>query len=102
MDRKIPKEVLRSEKRKRWIKTCAIILGSVGVIALIIFLLRDSISLDNLQLSTVDTGSIEVSVSASGKVVPAFEETVIAPIESRIVKVFKKAGDRVDIISPKF
>lgn len=100
MDRKIPKEVLRSEKRKRWIKTCAIILGSVGVIALIIFLLRDSISLDNLQLSTVDTGSIEVSVSASGKVVAAFEETVIAPIESRIVKVFKKAGDRVDEGTP--
>lgn len=50
MDRKIPKEVLRSEKRKRWIKTGAIILGSVAVIALIIFLLRDSISLDNLQL----------------------------------------------------
>src|SRR5690554_2274615 len=100
MDRKIPKKVLRSEKRKRWIKTCAIILGSVAVIALIIFLLRDSISLDNLQLSTVDTGSIEVSVSASGKVVPAFEETVIAPIESRIVKVFKKAGDRVDEGTP--
>ena len=100
MDRKIPKEVLRSEKRKRWIKTGAIILGSVAVIALIIFLLRDSISLDNLQLSTVDTGSIEVSVSASGKVVPAFEETVIAPIESRIVKVFKKAGDRVDEGTP--
>lgn len=100
MDRKIPKEVLRSEKRKRWIKTGAIILGSVGVITLIIFLLRDSISLDNLQLSTVDTGSIEVSVSASGKVVPAFEETVIAPIESRIVKVFKKAGDLVDEGTP--
>lgn len=100
MDRKIPKKVLRSEKRKRRIKTGAIILGSVAVIALIIFLLRDSISLDNLQLSTVDTGSIEVSVSASGKVVPAFEETVIAPIESRIVKVFKKAGDRVDEGTP--
>src|SRR5690554_119426 len=100
MDRKIPKKVLRSEKRKRWIKTGAIILGSVAVIALIIFLLRDSISLDNLQLSTVDTGSIEVSVSASGKVVPAFEETVIAPIESRIVKVFKKAGDLVDEGTP--
>lgn len=81
-------------------KTGAIILGSVGVIALIIFLLRDSISLDNLQLSSVDKGSIEVSVSASGKVVPAFEETVIAPIESRIVKVFKKAGDLVDEGTP--
>ena len=100
MDREIPKEVLRAEKRKRWIKASAIILGSVGVIALIIFLLRDSISLDNLQLYTAEIGTIEVTVSASGRVVPAFEETVIAPIESRIVKVYKKAGDQVDEGTP--
>lgn len=78
----------------------AIILGSIGIVALLIFLLRDSISLDNLQLSTAETGTIEVTVSASGRVVPAFEETVIAPIESRIVKVFKKAGDEVEEGTP--
>ncbi len=100
MDREIPKEVLRAEKRKRWIKAGAILLGSIGAIALLIFLLRDSISLDNLQLSTAETGTIEVTVSASGRVVPAFEETVIAPIESRIVKVFKKAGDEVEEGTP--
>ena len=100
MDRKIPKEILQLENRKRWIKTSAIVLGSIVIIVFIIFLLRDSVSIDNLQLSTVDTGSIDVSVSASGKVMPAFEETVIAPIESRIVKVFKKAGDMVDEGTP--
>ena len=73
---------------------------SVVVIALVISLLRESISLKNIQLSAVDTGTIEVSVSASGKVVPAFEETIIAPIESRIVEVYKKAGDLVGVGTP--
>lgn len=100
MDRKIPENVLRKEKRKRWIKYGTIILSSVVVIAVIISLLRDSISLKNTQLSTVDKGTIEVTVSASGKVMPAFEETVIAPIESRIIKVHKKAGDSVDVGTP--
>jgi HlyD family secretion protein len=100
MDRKIPKEVLRKEKRKRWIKYGAIILSSAAAVAVIIALLQDSISLKNIQLSTVDEGTIEVTVSASGKVMPAFEETVIAPIESRIMKIHKKAGDSVDVGTP--
>lgn len=100
MDRKIPKEVLRKERNIKLIKLGAVILGSVIVIAVVISLLRESINLKNIQLSTVDNGTIEVSVSASGKVVPAFEETIIAPIESRIVEVYKKAGDSVDVGTP--
>lgn len=100
MDRKIPKDILLKEKRKRWIKYGTVILSSIVVIAVIISLLRDSIPLKNIQLSSVDKGTIEVTVSASGKVMPAFEETVIAPIESRIMKVHKRAGDSVDVGTP--
>ena len=100
MDRKIPKEVLRKERNIKFIKLGAVILASVIAIAVVISLLRESINLKNIQLSTVDTGTIEVSVNASGKVVPAFEETIIAPIESRIVEVYKKAGDSVDVGTP--
>ncbi|MFA5647897.1 MAG: HlyD family efflux transporter periplasmic adaptor subunit [Bacteroidales bacterium] len=100
MDRKIPKEVLQKEKRNKFIKTGAIVVTSIVAIVFIISLLRDSISLKNIHLSTVDSGTIEVSVSASGKVVPAFEEIINTPIESRIVEVYKKAGDSVDVGTP--
>lgn len=100
MDRKIPKEVLQKEKRNKLLKVGAVVVVSVVAIVVIISLLRDSISLKNMQLSTVDTGTIEVSVSASGKVVPAFEEIINTPIESRIVEVYKKAGDSVDVDTP--
>ena len=100
MDRKIPKEQLRKEKRKKIIKFGIVVIAAVVAIAVVISLLRDSISLKNIQVSTVDRGTIEVSVSASGKVMPAFEETIIAPIESRIVEVYKKAGDSVDVGTP--
>ncbi|MFA5555231.1 MAG: HlyD family efflux transporter periplasmic adaptor subunit [Phycisphaerae bacterium] len=100
MDRKIPKEVLQKEKRNKLLKVGAVVVVSVVAIIVIISLLRDSISLKNMQLSTVDTGTIEVSVSASGKVVPAFEEIINTPIESRIVEVYRKAGDSVDVDTP--
>ena len=100
MDRKIPKEVLQKEKRNKLLKVGAVVVVSVVAIIVIISLLRDSISLKNMQLSTVDMGTIEVSVSASGKVVPAFEEIINTPIESRIVEVYKKAGDSVDVDTP--
>lgn len=100
MDREIPKEILRKERRNKIIKAAAILTASVVVIALIISLLRDSVNMKNIQLSTVDSGTIEVSVSASGKVVPAFEEIINTPIESRIVEVYKKAGDSVDVGTP--
>ncbi len=100
MDRKIPKEVLLKEKQKKLIKYFSIAIAAVAVIIITISLMRDTISMKNIKLSTVDEGTIEVSVSASGKVVPAFEETIIAPIDSRIVEVYKKAGDSVDIDTP--
>ena len=100
MDRKIPKEVLLKEKKKRLIKYSSIAITAVAVIIITISLMRDTVSMKNIKLSTVDEGTIEVSVSASGKVAPAFEETIIAPIDSRIVEVYKKAGDSVDVDTP--
>lgn len=60
----------------------------------------DVVSMIDLVLSTVDKGMIEVSVSASGKVVPAFEEIINSPINSRIVEVYRKGGDSVEIGTP--
>lgn len=100
MDRKISKEVLRKEKRKKIIRYAGIFIVSAVLIGVVISLLRENISLKSITLSSADRGTIEVSVSASGKVVPAFEEIVNTPIESRIVEVYKKAGDSVDVGTP--
>lgn len=54
----------------------------------------------DIVFSVVDEGSIDVSVSASGKVVPAFEEIINSPINSRILEVYKKGGDSVEIGTP--
>ena len=67
------------------------------VIGGLIGFMQTSLQRKDLTLSTVDRGVIEVSVSASGKVVPAFEEIINSPIDSRIVEIYKKGGDSVDV-----
>ena len=97
MDREISKEVLRKERRVRLIKIGTGVAVAAVVIGGLIGLMQTSLQRKDLTFSTVDRGVIEVSVSASGKVVPAFEEIINSPIDSRIVEIYKKGGDSVDV-----
>ena len=100
MDREIPKEERRRERNKKLIRYG--VAGVAGVVALsvLISLMRTGVKEKDLVFSTVDQGTIEVSVSASGKVVPAFEEIINSPINTRILEVYKKGGDSVDVGTP--
>ncbi len=100
MDREISKEVRRKEQRKQIIKIGGGVGAAVAVIAVIISFLQTSLNRKDLTISTVDQGVIEVSVSASGKVIPVFEEIINSPINTRIVEIYKKGGDSVDVGTP--
>ena len=90
MDREIPKEIRQKERNKKIIRYSSIGVASIVVIGVLISVLRAGVEAKDLVFSTVDTGVIEVSVSASGKVVPAFEEIINSPINSRILEVYKR------------
>ena len=100
MDRKISKEVQRKEQRKQFIRIGTAVGGFIVLIVVVISMLQTSLKRKDLKISTVDKGVIEVSVSASGKVIPAFEEIINSPINSRIVEVYKRGGDSVDVGTP--
>ena len=100
MDREIPKEVRDKERKKKFIKYGAIGVAADVCIAVLISFMRSSVNKKDLVFSEVDNGTIEVSVSASGKVVPAFEEIINSPINTRIVEVYRKGGDSVDVGTP--
>ena len=100
MDREISKAEQRKEQRKQFIKIGAGVGIGIALIAVVLSFLQTSLNRKDLTISTVDKGVIEVSVSASGKVIPAFEEIINSPINSRIVEIYKKGGDSVDIGTP--
>ncbi len=100
MDRVIPKEVRQKERNKKIIKYGAIGVGCIVAISVLISFMRAGVQRKDLIISEVDEGTIEVSVSASGRVAPAFEEIINSPINTRIVEVYRKGGDSVDIGTP--
>ena len=100
MDREIPKDVLRKERNRRILKYGGIGGGCIALILILFSLMRSSVKEKDLVFSEVSKGTIEVSVSASGKVVPAFEEIINSPINTRILEVYKKGGDSVNVGTP--
>ena len=100
MDRQIPV----SEQRKKKIRKMAIV-ASVAVVVLGIgawlgSMMMPSIDRKKLMISEVDRGTIDVSVSATGNVVPAFEEIIISPISAKILEVYAHSGDSVEVGTP--
>ncbi len=95
MDRDIPVEVQRKRKRKILITVAIAGILVIGVFSSLVSVLRSGVSEKDIELVTVDKGTIEVSVSASGKVVPLAEEIITSPVSSRIMEVYKKSGDNL-------
>ena len=92
MDREIPKEVRNKERNKKIIRYSSIGVAGIVVIGILISVMRTGVEKKDLVLSTVDKGMIEVSVSASGKVVPAFEEIINSPLTAVSLKYIEKEG----------
>ena len=100
MDREISKEEIKKRRNKKIIRAAAIVFIIFTCFIIIEKWLGQSVNRADLTFSTVDRGTIEVSVNASGKVVPIFEEIINSPINSRIIETYKKSGDAVDAGTP--
>ena len=100
MDRDLSRKEIKNVRLKRVLRFS--VAGVVLLVAavLLVYSLRSSVKRSDLILSTVDRGTINVSYTASGVVAPAFEEIINSPIDSRILQIYKKGGDRVDAGTP--
>ena len=100
MDRAIPVSVQRKRRMVRYVKYAAIVAIVMGVAIWLGILMMSSVDKKSLITSQVDRGTIDVSITATGKVVPAFEEVIISPISAQILEVYAHSGDTVDVGTP--
>src|SRR5688572_8591482 len=95
MDREIAPEV-----RKRRV-TRRVVAAIVGVAALAFFFaasmrwLRPSIDRRDVRIAKVERGPVEASIQANGTIIPLVERVVSSPVEARVLRVGRRAGDRV-------
>ncbi|MDL2296864.1 HlyD family efflux transporter periplasmic adaptor subunit [Bacteroidales bacterium OttesenSCG-928-B11] len=100
MDKEIPKAVQQRQKVMRGARYVMGIVLVIGAIIVLLGLLRSRLVEKSLTIGTVDSGVLEVTVSASGKVIPLVESVIVSPISTKIVEVYRNAGDLVKTGDP--
>lgn len=96
MDREIPKEERRRESMKTRMKVGGVFLAIAVIVAVVILLLGEKVNEKELTISAAERGTIESSVSASGKIVPLYEQAIVSPVGTKIMEVYCNEGDRVE------
>ena len=100
MDREISKEVKLREKWRRILKYTMVLVGASVFIIVMVSLMKDDVAIDSLEFCKVETGNVDVSISASGVLSPVYEQIITAPINTKIIEVYAKTGDFVKEGSP--
>lgn len=100
MDREISKEVKLRERWRRVLKYSMALVGASVFVIVIVSLMKDDVAIDSLEFCKVETGNVDVSISASGVLSPVYEQIITAPINTKIIEVYAKTGDFVKEGSP--
>src|SRR5919107_2100381 len=95
MDTNISKEVVRKKKRKGLAIAFAVIALLVASVMVIRASFSSAIKKQNITTAVVELGDIENTISASGEILPEFEQVITSPINASIKSVGLDAGSSV-------
>src|ERR1051325_433567 len=95
MDREISPDVRRRVLVKRVVTATVAVAAIVFSFAATLSWLRPSIRRQDIQTAAVERGPVDATLQASGTIIPAVEQVVSAPLDSRVLRIVRRAGDRV-------
>jgi HlyD family secretion protein len=95
MDRQIAPAIRRRRRLKRLIFPAAALTVALVLVALLTGWLRPSIRRDRLRTAKVERDTVSATLDASGLVVPVFEQSLTAPLATRVVRILETAGSEV-------
>jgi HlyD family secretion protein len=95
VDRPLDDNTVLRRRVKRWSMATVSAILVIAAFALLPGWLRPSVARSRLRIGRVELGRVEATLDAAGVVVPASERSIVAPFESRVLRVLKRAGDTV-------
>ena len=95
MDRELSESTKRKKKRKIFIRITIAIVILIASIVLLRQFIRPKINSGEFYTAKATVGNIQATVSASGTVLPEFEEIISSPITSKIKGIVKNTGDNI-------
>ena len=100
MDTALPEQVIVNRKRKAVFYIIIVALVLILALLLIRSSFKSSINKSVITTAVVEKGNIENTISATGEVLPEFEEIITSPINASIQKVMMDAGSKVSAGQP--
>jgi HlyD family secretion protein len=95
MDREIAQEV----RTRRTAKRAGVVVVAVAAVlfslAATFRWLRPAVERKDVVIAKVTRGAVDLTIQASGTVVPNVEQIVSSPVEARVLHIRRRAGDRV-------
>ena len=97
MDRELTSKEKRIVKTRQMAKTIAFVCGLFAIAFIAISLSTRRIGRNDIRIATVERGNIDIGLSTSGTVSPEYQEQILSPISSRILEVYARMGDTVEV-----
>jgi HlyD family secretion protein len=97
MDREIAPEIRRRALLRR-VTLILIALAAIGFfVAATVEWLRPSLRRRDIETAIVGRGDVEAVVQTSGIVMPEVEQAISSPVEARVLRVHRRAGDSIRV-----
>ena len=83
-------------RRRRFRQITRSLAGLAALVSLFVWLpgwMRPSVDSGRIRTAQVQRGAVEETITASGTVVPQFEQILFSPVNTRLVRILHKPGD---------
>eukprot|EP01034_Spumella_vulgaris_P033367 gene33367-41178_t len=95
MDREVEPLYVQKQNNRRWIIGVVVIIAIVLAIYLFRNSLKGTIEASRIRTAAVETGDVENTISASGEIIPAYEQIITSPIRASIRRILINPGTPV-------
>ena len=95
MDREIPHDERRRRTLRRFAVAAPVLLAGAALLLWLPALFSPTLSRTRVRTAKVERGRLEAVVEASGTVIPALERALPSPLDARVLRIVKHAGDAV-------
>ncbi len=95
MDRELAPEIIRKQRFKGWGIALVAVLMLGAAYFLLSKILRTNVRASELRVVVAELGSVENTLTASGEVIPAFEQVLASPIRASVKQVLLSPGASV-------
>lgn len=95
MDKAVSQKIQKKNRNKKRLKYSLVFFFLIAFYSLFRWFLTPTLKSSEILIDTIELGDIEATVTATGLILPEFEQVLISPIDSKIDSIFISVGDEI-------